>query len=138
MARYRSLLVDSDRYNWDGFAIRNLFPSFGDGIPDGWEVHFGIDPLNRSSALTDEDLDGWDRNLDGIISPDVSRTESALKLGEQLSNIEEYRIHFDDGNSVIAGLKNVQMGSTENSPTYPTTLLHSQIPCQSSIMMLEV
>ena len=116
------LLVDSDRYNWDGFAIRNLFPSFGDGIPDGWEVHFGIDPLNRSSALTDEDLDGWDRNLDGIISPDVSRTESALKLGEQLSNIEEYRIHFDDGNSVIAGLKNVQMGSTENSlTTYPIT-----------------
>ena len=69
-----------------------LFPSFGDGIPDGWEVHFGIDPLNRSSALTDEDLDGWDKNLDGIISPDVSRTEAALKLGEQLSNIEEYRI----------------------------------------------
>ena len=116
------LLVDSDRYNWDGFAIRNLFPSFGDGIPDGWEVHFGIDPLNRSSALTDEDLDGWDKNLDGIISPDVSRTEAALKLGEQLSNIEEYRIHFDDGNSVIAGLKNVQMGSTENSlTTYPIT-----------------
>ena len=36
-----------------------LFPSFGDGIPDGWEVHFGIDPLN-DSALTDEDFDGWD------------------------------------------------------------------------------
>ena len=67
------LLKDSDRYNWDGFSIRSLFPSFGDGIPDGWEVHFGLDPLNRSSALTDEDFDGWDRNLDGILSPDVSQ-----------------------------------------------------------------
>ena len=29
-------------------------------IPDGWEVHFGLDPLNRSSALFDGDDDGWD------------------------------------------------------------------------------
>jgi len=99
------LLKDSDRYNWDGFSIRSLFPSFGDGIPDGWEVHFGLDPLNRSSALTDEDFDGWDRNLDGILSPDVSRTDTALALGEQLSNIEEYNIYFDDGNKVIAGVE---------------------------------
>ena len=37
------LLDDSDRYSWDGFAIRPLYPSFGDGMPDGWEVHFGLD-----------------------------------------------------------------------------------------------
>ena len=47
------LLDDSDRYLWDGFSIRPLFPTLGDGIPDGWEVHFGLDPLNRSNALTD-------------------------------------------------------------------------------------
>ena len=105
------LLKDSDRYNWDGFSVRNLFPSFGDGIPDGWEVHFGLDPLNRSSALADEDFDGWDKNLDGVISPDVSRTATALELGEQLSNIEEYNIYFDEGNSVMAGLKSVTYGS---------------------------
>ncbi|MCH1481538.1 MAG: hypothetical protein L7T81_04795 [Candidatus Poseidoniaceae archaeon] len=105
------LLKDSDRYNWDGFNVRNLFPSFGDGIPDGWEVHFGLDPLNRSSALSDEDLDGWDKNLDGVISPDVSRTATALELGEQLSNIEEYNIYFDDGNTVMAGLKSTLYAS---------------------------
>ena len=47
------LLADSDRYHWDGFSIRRLFPSFGDGIPDGWEVHFGLEPLNRTNALLD-------------------------------------------------------------------------------------
>ena len=52
------LLDDSDRYSWDGFAIRPLYPSFGDGMPDGWEVHFGLDPLNRSNALLDDDRDG--------------------------------------------------------------------------------
>ena len=46
--------------------------------------------------------------LDGVISPDVSRTETALALGEQLSNVQEYNIYFDDGNQVIAGLKSVE------------------------------
>ena len=109
------LLKDSDRYTWDGFSIRSLYPSFGDGIPDGWEVHFGLDPLNRSSALADEDFDGWDANRDGVLSPDVSRTDTALALGEQLSNIEEYKIYFDDGNEVIAGLKSVEFGSESSS-----------------------
>ena len=76
------LLADSDRYHWDGFSIRRLFPSFGDGIPDGWEVHFGLEPLNRTNALLDPDLDGWDANRDGGVSPDVSRTLTALALGE--------------------------------------------------------
>ncbi len=109
------LLADSDRYNWDGFTIRNLFPSFGDGIPDGWEVHFGLDPLNRSSALDDLDQDGWDKNRDGVLSQDVSRTSTALELGEQLSNIEEYNIHYDDGNTVIAGLKSIVYDSQQSS-----------------------
>ena len=109
------LLKDSDRYNWDGFSIRNLFPSFGDGIPDGWEVHFGLDPLNRSSALLDEDSDGWDANRDGVLSPDLSRTDTALSLGEQLSNIEEYNIYFDNGNNVIAGLKSIEFDAAEST-----------------------
>ena len=94
------LLEDSDRYLWDGFSIRPLYPSFGDGIPDGWEVHFGLNPLNRSNALEDPDGDGWDTNRDGGISSDVSRTLTALKVGEALSTLEEYLVHFDDGNTV--------------------------------------
>ena len=116
------LLEDSDRYSWDGFSIRSLYPSFGDGMPDGWEVHFGLDPLNRSNALLDIDLDGWDVNRDGVVSVDVSRTETALALGESLSNLEEYYIHNDDGNTVISGLKEVQIGLNDTSYyNYPLT-----------------
>ena len=109
------LLDDSDRYHWDGFSVRRLFPSFGDGIPDGWEVHFGLDPLNRTNALIDHDQDGWDANRDGGVSPDVSRTLTAIKLGEALSTLEEYLVHEDDGNTVIAGLKTVAYGTGDDT-----------------------
>ena len=116
------LLEDSDRYSWDGFSIRPLYPSFGDGMPDGWEVHFGLDPLNRSNALLDIDRDGWDLNRDGVVSIDVSRTETALALGESLSNLEEFYIHNDEGNTVMSGLKEIQIGSNDSSYyNYPLT-----------------
>ena len=99
------LLDDSDRYHWDGFSIRNLYPSFGDGIPDGWEAHFGLNPLNRTNALDDPDMDGWDFNRDGAVTPDLARTFTALELGEALSTLEEYLVHYDDGNTVYPGLK---------------------------------
>ena len=121
------LLADSDRYHWDGFSIRRLFPSFGDGIPDGWEVHFGLDPLNRTNALLDPDNDGWDANRDGGITPDVSRTLTALALGESLSTLEEYFVHNDDGNSVLPGLKSVRIGDqTDTHLHMPLSFTASQ------------
>ena len=113
------LLDDSDRYLWDGFSVRPLYPSFGDGIPDGWEVHFGLDPLNRSNALDDPDNDGWDTNRDGGISSDVSRTLTALKVGEALSTLEEYLVHYDDGNTVYPGLKTTFVGDETGFSTLP-------------------
>ena len=113
------ILDDSDRYLWDGFAIRPLYPSFGDGIPDGWEVHFGLDPLNRSNALDDPDLDGWDANRDGAITSDLARTQTALNLGEALSTLEEYFVYFDDGNTVYPGLKSTLLGDNESYDVMP-------------------
>ena len=88
---------DSDRFYFDGVKNRRSFPSSGDGISDGWEIHFGLDPLNRSNALLDLDDDGWDANRDGIISVDAARSKEALAVGEQLSTLEEFYVHFDDG-----------------------------------------
>ncbi|HII20896.1 MAG TPA: hypothetical protein HA312_06710, partial [Candidatus Poseidonia sp.] len=113
------LLDDSDRYLWDGFSVRPLYPSFGDGIPDGWEVHFGLDPLNRSNALEDPDRDGWDTNRDGGVSSDVSRTLTALKVGEALSTLEEYLVHYDDGNTVYPGLKSTLLNNGSEFSTMP-------------------
>ena len=113
------LLDDSDRYNWDGFAVRPLYPSFGDGIPDGWEAHFGLDPLNRSNALLDPDLDGWDTNRDGFVSADLSRTDTAMELGEALSTLQEYLVHSDGGNTVLPGLKNTMLGPVGEVTVHP-------------------
>jgi hypothetical protein len=107
--------ADSDRFNYDGVKHRRLFPSNGDGITDGWEIHFGLDPLNRSNALIDLDDDGWDANRDGIISADSARSVEALSAGEQLSTLEEYFVHLDDGNTVKSGLRSVELGASEET-----------------------
>ena len=115
---------DSDRFNFDGVKHRRLFPSSGDGITDGWEIHFGLDPLNRSNALIDLDNDGWDTNRDGIISLDLQRSEEALALGEQLSTLEEYFVHLDDGNMVKSGMRSADLSATEG--TYTEYLLSQE------------
>ena len=108
-----------------------------DGMPDGWEVHFGLDPLNRSNALLDDDRDGWDLNRDGLVSADVSRTDTAIALGESLSNLEEYYTHNDEGNTVRSGLREVQLGVNDSSfKEYPLTF--NAIPGSLSLMHHDV
>ena len=51
-----------------------------DGMFDGWETTFGLDPLDPADAQLDPDEDGWDFNRDGTIV-----------LSEQFVNLEEYR-----------------------------------------------
>ena len=116
---------DSDRFSWDGFKNRRLYPSYGDEISDGWEIHFGLDPLNRSNALLDLDNDGWDYNRDGFQSADADRTKNALKVGEQLSTIEEYYVYLDDGNTVKSGMRSVELGATAD--TYMEYLLTPEV-----------
>ncbi|OVE75355.1 hypothetical protein BVX97_04580, partial [bacterium E08(2017)] len=46
--------------NSNSWSNPNLADSDGDGIPDGWEYEYQLDPLNPADALYDEDLDGPD------------------------------------------------------------------------------
>ena len=108
---------DSDRYAYDGVKHRRLFPSSGDGISDGWEIHFGLNPLNKSDSLLDLDNDGWDANRDGIISTDVDRSTLGLSIGEELSTLEEYLVYLDDDNIVKSGMRSVELSSTEGTYT---------------------
>ena len=87
----------------------------GDGIIDGWEIYFQLDPRNSSDALIDSDIDGWDVNRDGAISPDTSG--ATLDLGEVFSNLEEYTVYLDDDNWVTAGVKRAALGSAGQTVT---------------------
>ena len=65
--------------------------SDGDGMPDGWEVRYGLNPLDASDADIDMDFlpvkwrlfgsegDGWDFDRDGTIDDE-----------EKFTNLEEY------------------------------------------------
>ena len=121
---------DTDYYRWVGNPGQALGQTQkGDGIEDGWEIYFQLDPLNSSDALIDSDLDGWDFNRDGAVSPDTS--SSTLDLGEVFSNLEEYTVYRDDGNWVTAGVKHAPLGiadqtvTTFDQGTTPSLLHHN-------------
>ena len=105
---------DSDYYRWVGNRALAQTQK-GDGIEDGWEVFFGLAPRNRSDAIRDNDLDGWDYNRDGAVSPDTSG--ATITLGEAFSNLEEYLVYLDDGNWVTAGVKSVSHGMSGEEVT---------------------
>ena len=101
---------DSDYYTWSELLPVSLAIP-GDGIPDGWEAHYGLDPRNASDSIIDSDMDGWDINRDGFIIPDSS-TATAI-WGESFSNYEEYLVHLDSGNWVKPGLRGSIKGQSD-------------------------
>ena len=103
---------DSDYYSWaEVISVGLAVP--GDGIPDGWEVHYGLDPRNASDAILDSDSDGWDLDRDGYIIPDTSVATSSW--GESFSNYEEYMIFYDQGVSVTPGLRSIDLSHSDDS-----------------------
>ena len=58
---------DSDYFFWDELSPSKL-EIIGDGIPDGWEAQYGLDPLNASDATIDSTL------MDGTLTEMVCYT----------------------------------------------------------------
>ena len=103
---------DSDYYSWSGLLATGLVIP-GDGIPDGWEAHYGLDPRNASDAILDSDNDGWDLDRDGFVIPDTSTSTAAW--GEAFSNYEEYMVYYDDGSWVKPGIRGTAGTSHDGS-----------------------
>ena len=125
---------DSDYYSWSEIISVGLAIP-GDGIPDGWEVHYGLDPRNASDSILDSDSDGWDLDRDGFIIPDTS--VATTSWGESFSNYEEYMIHYDGGVSVTPGLRSIDMSNFDSefltfdqstSPQLVDSAVHTIIP----------
>ncbi len=95
---------DSDSYAWaPNYQRPSRLTLTGDSIPDGWEVYFGLDPLNASDNILDADSDGWDEDGDGVVKQQL--TQARIHLDEAFSNLEEYQVFLDDGTWVEGGLK---------------------------------
>lgn len=132
---------DSDYYFWDEVTAEKL-EVLGDGIPDGWEAQYGLDPLNSSDSITDNDFDGWDEDRDGFITEDVTIVTS--QWGESFSNFEEFSIDFDDGEGVSPGVKAIEISSNTKTMNFDhttpistvDTAVHSIISDQSRERLL--
>jgi hypothetical protein len=63
-----------------------------DGMPDGWEAYYGLDPNFADDAAWDSDYDGYDSDRDGELSPE-----------EKFTNYEEF---LRNTNPVLADTDN--------------------------------
>ena len=62
--------------------------SDNDGMPDWWEMLYDLNPFDAADAALDTDMDGHDRNSDGLLTED-----------EYFTNLMEYELDFVLGNS---------------------------------------
>ena len=62
--------------------------SDNDGMPDWWEIDYGLDPFDAADAALDFDMDGHDRNRNGLIEED-----------EYFTNLMEFEMRLILGNS---------------------------------------
>ena len=115
---------DSDFFRWSEIGGLEYSPG-GDEIPDGWEVYFGLDPHNKKDNLEDTDSDGWDLTNNGEVTRDLT-TDIVNNCfaggliecgGEAFSNLEEYLVSEDSGDSIRGGLKTVEAGSLKDTLT---------------------
>ena len=106
--------------------------SDGDGLPDGWEVAHGLDPLNLSDATLDPDDDGLSNlqelqhgsnplnaDTDGDGMPDgwevayglnpTSGNASTDTDGDGLADLAEYRQGRDPRTAAVSGQLNLRI-----------------------------
>ena len=100
---------DSDYYSWAEIISVGLAVP-GDGMPDGWEVHYGLDPRNASDAILDSDSDGWDLDRDGYISRHLCGYISWENHSVIMKNIWL----LDEG-FVTPGLGSIDLSEDQNS-----------------------
>ncbi len=74
----------------------------GDGLPDGWEVNYGLNPLNSNDAEEDKDNDGLSNKEEFKYRIDPTKADTD---GDGLSDIWEISNGFDprDPNDKLIG-----------------------------------
>jgi hypothetical protein len=76
------------------FTVTSQADADGDGLPDGWETQFGLDPSNRLDRLADADGDGSSNAEEYRAGTDPNDPASVLRL-EIGSGIAGAVVHLD-------------------------------------------
>jgi len=74
---YITVLRDTDR---DGIPDINDNDKDGDGMPDSWEIKYGLNPLNSSDAPIDNDGDGLTNLQEYLSNTDPNNFFSPLQI----------------------------------------------------------
>ena len=77
--QYTNIQEFKSGINWTDPSNNDTIYQDGDGMWDGWEVYYDLNPLDISDAFEDPDEDGYDFNHDGFLS-----------LNESFINLEEF------------------------------------------------
>lgn len=67
----------------------------GDGLPDGWEIQFGLNPGNAADALEDADGDGINNRDEYRAGTDPTNPASLLQLMFHPADSGEWRLEFE-------------------------------------------
>lgn len=96
--KVRRLTLDGDDDDGDGLSNADEFNTYGtdpgnpdtdgDGMPDGWEVQYGFNPLNPSDGSGDSDGDGVSNAVEYVQGRDP--TKGAVSDGMGLVNLEVF------------------------------------------------
>ena len=90
----------------------------GDGMPDGWEAFYGLNPNSDEDSSLDFDSDGYDSDGDGEISPD-----------EKFTNYEEFLMDSNpsqadtDGDNCGSSVSGTSPSPSINAEKYQVKLL---------------
>jgi hypothetical protein len=66
----------------------------GDGIPDGWEIAYGLDPDNPSDATADPDADGASNYQEYVAGTHPNDSGSVLRVISSTKNASVFTIEF--------------------------------------------
>ena len=90
----------NDPANWaaalpsPGQVASNPLDQDGDGMPDAWELQFGLNPQDPSDAAMDADNDGMSNRAEYLSGTDPRDGSSALKFDQVTASGSMVTLHF--------------------------------------------
>lgn len=94
--------------NLTTFAVNLWVDSDGDGIPDDWELAYGLNPTNAADAFQDSDGDGMSNLAEYLAGTDPNDPHSYLR-------IESFSVNGTNGVQLVWGSAASRLYSIERS-----------------------
>lgn len=102
--------------------ILSILDADHDGMPDDWEIHFGLNPTNAADALQDSDGDGMSNLQEYLADTNPTNNLSYLRLTSAQPSPSGFILHWQGGiqvTQVVQRLGTLGTNSWQNIWTSP-------------------